>query len=275
MLKSKCFKRILKAICVVLVIVLAFSFINYFSQHVIAHIDDSFSPDYEKIEITEDTDYKSIFMQTGLGEKTSKKLINEGRFDVILQAQDLFFANDTVECQSLIKWFTREERLENELIPFYDLQPGDILVTLSTHTFGWRHGHAAVVIDEFTTIESISMGQKSSMCYIRFWQDYSNFAVLRVKDITPEQGQKVADFTQENLLDKPYSIFSGMGIKKAPDVNSKFFALHCSYLAWYAWNSFGVDTDSDGGRIVTSYDILHSDKFEIVQIYGMDPRDFI
>lgn len=275
MQKKKWYVKLIKITAVIIAVIIAFTGFNHFSQNIIAHIDQPFTPDYDKVILTKESDYKTIFLQTGLGETTAKKLISEGRFDEILEAQELFFANDDIDCHPLIKWFTREERLENELIPFYDLRPGDILVTLSTHTLGWRHGHCAIVIDEFSTVESISMGTNSSKENIRFWQDYSNFAVLRVKNITDEQGKKVADYTEENLFDRPYSIFAGFGIHKAPDINSRRFTLHCSYLAWYAWNAFGVDLDSDGGRFVSSYDILHSDEVEIVQLYGMNPRDFI
>ena len=99
--------------------------------------------------------------------------------------------------------------------------------------------------------------------------------MLRVKNKTIEERQAVAKFTIDKLLDKPYSIFSGLGLKKAPDVDSKGFSLHCSYLVWYAWNNFGVDLDSDKGRLATSFDILNSDKVEIVQLYGMDPNEFL
>ncbi|MBO5358002.1 MAG: hypothetical protein J6A78_01610 [Clostridia bacterium] len=275
MLENKWVRYILKGVAVFLAAVILIMAVNVFTQNVIAHIDDPFTPQYDRVTLTEQTDYETIFLQTGLGKVAAEKLINEGEFSKILEAQDLFFSNDEIECLPLIKWFTREERLENELIPLYDLQPGDILVTLSTHTWGWRHGHCAIVIDEYTTVESISMGVNSSKGHIRLWQDYSNFAVLRVKDKTFEERKEVADFTLEKLLDKPYSLLSGFGFKKAPDVNSKGFSLHCSYLAWYAWNAFGVDLDSDKGRLATSYDILHSDKVEIVQLYGMDPNEFI
>ncbi len=275
MQKKKWLRRLIKTIAIFLIFVIVFTGLNHFTQHVVAHIDSPFTPDYKKVALNEESDYKTIFLQTGLGEKTAKKLIEEDRFDEILEAQELFFANDEIDCQPLIKWFTREERLKNELIPFYDLRPGDILVTLSTHTWGWRHGHAAIVVDEFSTIESISMGTNSSKEHIRFWQDYSNFAVLRVKDTSDEQRKQVAEYTEQKLFDIPYSIFAGFGIHKAPSIDSRGFSLHCSYLAWYAWNAFDIDLDSDGGRLVSSYDILHSDKVEIVQLYGMDPRDFI
>ncbi len=275
MLKNKWIKRIVNIISIFLAVLLIIMLANVFAQNVVAHIEKPFTPQYERVTLTEETDYETIFLQTGLGKAAAEELINEGRFDKILEAQELFFANDKIECIPLIKWFTREERLENELIPFYDLQPGDILVTLSTHTFGWRHGHCAIVIDDFTTVESISMGENASKGYIRYWQDYSNFAVLRVKNKTIEERQAVAKFTIDKLLDKPYSIFSGLGFKKAPDVDSKGFSLHCSYLVWYAWNNFGVDLDSDKGRLATSFDILNSDKVEIVQLYGMDPNEFL
>lgn len=275
MLKKRRVKIIVKIISVILSVLILFSGVNFFTQHFVAHSKPYFTPDYDKVVLTEDTDLKTIFLQTGIGEKTAEKMIADGRFDEILEAQELFFANDNVVCSPMIKWFTREERLENEIVPLYDIQPGDILVTLSTHTWGWRHGHCAIALDKYRTVESISMLYDSSIERNYFWQDYSNFAVLRVKGITVEQGKQVADFTEENLVNKSYSIFAGFGIHKAPDVDSNSFAIHCSYLAWYAWNEFGVDLDSDGGRLVTSYDILHSDNVEIVQLYGMNPREFI
>lgn len=32
--------------------------------------------------------------------------------------------------------------------------------------------------------------------------------------------------------------------------------------------------NSDGGRLVTSADLLHSDLLEVVQVYGMNPELF-
>ncbi len=244
-------------------------------QFYISHINFGFSPDYKRVTLTESTDYDTIFLQTGLGKPAAEKLINEDRFDDILEAQDQFFKNDKVLCNPLMSIFTREDRLENELITFYDLQPGDIILSLSTHSLGWRHGHAGVVLDQYNTVESIMLGTDSSKENIRYWQDYSTVAVLRVKGKTAEERQRAADFTKANLIGKRYSVFSGFGIKKDPDYNKDSFSLHCSYLAWYAWNNFNVDLDSDGGRLVTSNDILHSDKVEIVQLYGINPNDFI
>ena len=273
-LKKKWVKKSFKVVAVLLICIILFTGANHFTQHYIAHIKPYFTPKYyDKIELTEQTDLKTIFLQTGIGEKTAEKMIKDGRFEEILEAQEDFFGFYDVECNPMIKWFTREERLKDESYSLYDLQPGDILVTLSTHTWGWRHGHSGLVYDEFSVIESIAIGVDSSKENIFYWKDYAGVAVLRVKDKTLEERKKVAEFAFENLTDRPYSLFAGFGFKKAPALDN--LKHHCSYLPWYAWQHFGVDLDSDKGRIVTSYDILHSDKVEIVQLYGMDPREFI
>lgn len=275
-LQKRWVKVTIKVTVITLSVIIALMGVLHLFQYTFTHINKPFSPknEYDMVKITPDTDLETIFLQTGIGKNTAKKMIAEGRFDEILEAQKNFFADDEIECESLIDWFTREDRLKNIKYEFYDLQPGDILVTLSTHSLGWRHGHSGVIIDENTIVESISMGIKSSKENVYFWRDYSGVAVLRVKDKSYEERKKVADFTEKELVGKDYSIFSGYGSEKAPPLSDDL-VLHCSYLSWYAWQYFGVDLDSDGGRLVTSHDILHSDKVEIVQLYGMDPREFL
>ena len=47
-----------------------------------------------------------------------------------------------------VSFFVREEHLpENCLLVLPDLQDGDILLTDCAHTFGWRHGHGALVVN--------------------------------------------------------------------------------------------------------------------------------
>lgn len=273
--KPKWFKRTFSVLISVVLIAIILLAANYVAQRYLVHNNSHFVPNYQKVTLTEETDYETIFLQTGLSKSAVDKLIKNDRFDEVLKAQEFFFEKHETECNALFDWFTREDRLTDDFITFYDLQPGDILVTLSTHSLGWRHGHAAVVIDEFNTVESIMLGVNSSKENSDYWSSYTNFAVLRVKGKTAEERKAVADFAMEKLVGKPYSLLSGFGIKKAPDCESKNFSLHCSYLAWYAWNNFGVDLDSDGGRLATTYDILHSDKVEIVQLYGLNPNDFI
>lgn len=248
----------------------------YGTQRFWAHRTGYFVPDYPQITLSESADYKTIFLQTGLGPSTVKKLLEAGDFQTILDAQATFFHPPGSECTPLLGWFTREDRLANEaIVPPVDLQPGDILLTLSTHTAGWRHGHAALVIDEDITLESIVLGTNSTLVNSSHWASYSNYAVLRIKAVTPELQQQVAQYGKEHLQGVPYRLTSGWIGPKAPKPEDAQFGLHCSYLVWYAWNQFGYDLDSDGGRLVSAHDLLGSDLLEVVQIFGMDPRNFL
>ena len=269
----------------------------YIRQRYGAHGTECFVPDYPKEELAAATDYEMIFLQTGLGPLTVQNLLEKDDMQTILDAQEDFFAPKKVNCASLIGWFTREDKLAlvtakpeegadeavarslvhtlSEYPVFADLQPGDILVTLSTHSAGWRHGHAALVLDENTTVESVMWGVDSTCGRVENWLDYANWAVLRVKDATPELQQQVAEYAKKELCGAPYHLSAGFIGAKAPKTEAPYFGGHCAYLVWYAWNHFGYDLDSDGGRLVTANDLLHSDLLEVVQLYGMDPREFV
>lgn len=272
--------KLKKVFMIVLAVILSILFLAvaviYLPQRFIAHSKEPFVPDYPRIELTPDTDYETIFLQTGLGKSAVERLKADGNFDAVLEAQKRFFTKPDVECVPMFDWFTREDRLgDTESPDFADLQAGDVLVTLSTHSLGWRHGHAGLVIDEYTVLECQRIGTKVSTEGIYYWTNYSNFAVLRLKDITPALQEEVTEYGLNQLKGKPYKLLSGIIGDKAPDINSENIGFYCTNLIWYAWNNFGFDLDSDGGKIVTSYDLLHSDKFEVVQLYGIDPRDFL
>lgn len=64
------------------------------------------------MELTENSDYDTIFLQTGLGRPAVDKLLADGNFQAILDAQDLFFNPPKGECTALLGWFTREDMLE-------------------------------------------------------------------------------------------------------------------------------------------------------------------
>ena len=264
-------KRILMILLLLAVLVLAM----YLLQRFWAHRSGYFLPDYPQVTLSEDSDYETIFLQTGLGRAAVDKLLAADDFQTILDAQQAFFHPPEASCTPLLGWFTREDRLESSGTPLVDLQPGDIVVTLSTHSLGWRHGHAGLVIDGGTTLECVVLGTDSKLVNASHWSTYSNYAVLRLKDITPELQQQIAAYSLEYLNGVPYHLTSGFIGPKAPDPDDWQFGLHCSYLVWYAWNHFGYDLDSDGGRLVSSYDLLHSDLVEVVQLYGMDPREFL
>ena len=175
------------------------------------------------------------------------------------------------ECTQLFWWITMEDRIPKEdAIPPRNLQPGDILVTLSTHSLGWRHGHVGLVLDETSVLECVTLGEKSRIVKAKHWGTYSNYAVLRVQGAPEELQQEVANYAKEHLCGVPYHLSAGLLGKKVQDIDAEHFGMQCAYLAWYAWNHFGYDLDSDGGRLVTARDLLQSDMVEVVESFGMD-----
>lgn len=275
-MKRKTVKRILLSIIITVLAVLVIVLVYYLLQRFWAHREPAFTPDYEKVVLTEDSDLDTIFLQTGIGKPAAQKLIKKDKFDKILSAQEKFFANYDTECAPLLGWFTREDRLkDNKSTAFADLQKGDIILTLSTHSGGWRHGHAGLVVGKNKILECRMWGSDSAVMGTSYWRKYTNYAVLRIKDVTPELQKQIADYAKETLCNVPYSPVAGLFGEKAPDSESDNFTLQCAHLIWYACNNFGIDLDSDGGKLVTVRDLLDCELLEVVQIYGMDPRDFL
>jgi len=198
-----------------------------------------------------------------------------------------------LECRPLLGMFTREDRLcsGNNGLENIRLKPGDILVTLSTHSLGWRHGHAALVIDENTTLEAAVLGKDAVLCSVENWYDYGDVAVLRVKckmaaagdgmkfapaeDIRlPELdgdmhiGEQAARYAMDGLQGRPYRLTAGLLGDKAPAVDTRMFGVQCAYLVWYAWQHLGYDLDDDGGRLVTCRDLLESENVDVIYKTG-------
>lgn len=264
-------KRLLRGLAAAAAVCLSF----WLLQRYWAHRNGRFVPDYPRMELTEQTDAETIFLQTGLGKTATARLLEEGELQTILDAQEALFDPPPERCVPLLGWFTREDRLVSVGPPLVDLRPGDILLTLSTHTAGWRHGHAGLVIDGDAVLECALLGQDSRLTDVEHWNTYSSYAVLRVQGTEKELGQSVADYATEHLLDVPYRLTIGLWGEKEADPDSAGFGLHCIYLPWYAWKQFGYDLDGDGGRVVTAQDLLRSDLLEVVQVYGLDPGLFL
>ena len=268
-------QKLKKFICITLVVTLTLAGVIYYLQNIHAHVKGYFVPEYERVNIDQNTDYETIFLQTGLGASAVEKLKNEGKFDEILTAQENFFNPPKVNCNNMLSVITKEERFDDFFVEIVDLQPGDILLSLSTHTLGWRHGHAGLVIDEENVLEAEIIGTNSKINPLYHFGTYGNFVHLRLRDITPEMQSEIVEFSKEYLNDIQYGLGAGFVGEKAPPYDSEQLRVQCSYLVWYAYNYFGYDIDSDGGRLVSTYDILHSDKLEVVQLFGMNPKEFI
>ena len=284
--------RLRRALLILLAAALLITGFFYLAQRFWAHREPQFRPDYEKVDLLPLLDghaltgeeYETLFLQTGLGPAAIDAQLAFGELgvEVILACQEAMFDPPEEVCTPLLGWFTREDRMVDQdgqaalAPPPADLEPGDIILTLSTHSLGWHHGHAGLVLDEEHVLECAVLGTDSAVFSVRHWRNYSNYAVLRVTSADRETREEVVDYALDHLLGVPYRLTSGFWPStKAPHPDTPGFGLHCSYLVWYAWYQMGVDLDSDGGRLASSYDLLHSDQVEVVQVFGMDPREFL
>ena len=218
-------------------------------------------------------DYEIVMSQTGLGKSAFDSLVFQGRMDKIEDYREYFlldkefycYREGVFACHESIK-DSNDEFIDNP--PFADIRNGDIIVTLSIHSLGWRHGHAAIVVDaeKGLCIQANMVGEKSGYGYVNTWKDFPMVALLRVKDESSEETEEIAKFAEDNLRGLPYSLFSGIvtgrNSEKVP------YATQCAHLVWYAYYHFGIDISPQGGRIITPYDFLKSEKLEVVQVYG-------
>ena len=148
------------------------------------------------------------------------------------------------------------------------LKNGDILLTKSTHTLYWRHGHCGIVIDAKNgiTLESLEPGTLSMQQNISKWQSYPTFKLMRLRGVNQEKLDQIAQYAAKDLVGIKYAIFAS---KK---YTSKLENVNCSQLIYQAFNRFGYDIDSNKGIFVTPEDISKSKLLDIVQIYGFNPK---
>lgn len=258
-----------------------------FFQFIFPHRTQPFRPDYPREELSpilaqtalSQEDYRTLFVQTGLAPQAIDDLLAQGREGVaqILETQEGFFATPGDASCAALGITTREHRFRDEAghilyaAPLAPLKKGDILVSFSTHTAGWCHGHAGLVLDPEggVSLESVVLGSLSDKMDVNHWRSYSTWMVLRPK-ADEETRQQVVELAREHLTNIPYSLVSGAFGDKLQPLDGAHSA-HCGYLPWYAWMAAGLDLDSDGGRIVTPLDIAGSGNLEVIQVYGIDP----
>ncbi len=239
------------------------------------------SPDYEKAdtqtilsvlnkETLDDEDYEFLFEQTGLTRVGIDDMLARGKKIQILKIHDSFFSKPEFEGEifhfmaaMIVKPFGVYEHVE--------LQPGDIIYSPSTYISFINISHAAIAIDGGDrVVEAYGYGNPTQDLPADAFFIYPEFVILRPK-AGSELGERVAEYVEDNMLEVPYDILTGIFGKKAPD---SLKTTHCSHLPWYAYYKCGVDVDSNGGKIVTPADILNSDELEIVQVYGIDINEF-
>lgn len=219
----------------------------------------------------DESDYRSIFYQTGLSRRAISMIPENSRNDKILRAQQVFFTEPAVECSKngIILW--QEQNINTIQPEIIGIQNGDILVSFCTHTYGWRNGHVGIIVDasEGKTLEAMVMGEDSCVQSIRKWQNYPSFIILRLKDVSLSEREAIAEYALKYMEGIPYGFVTDvlehiiMGDIKPADTD-------CSHLIWKSYMEFGYDLDSDGGLIVTPRDIAESPLLEVVQVYGID-----
>lgn len=269
-------KKIRKSIMTALVMILVLYFFLYWLQTSWGHRNTKKVLDYSQTPISESSGYEILFLQTGLGKRAIDKLLAGNDFGVILDIQEKFWIKSKIVCKPVFGLYSRVDKVDKDKTPaLVDLRPGDILITLSTHSVGWHHGHAGLVLDEKRVLECVKWGEKSEIVKVSHWKTYSNYVVLRVKDASMEVAREVAEYAEKNLCGVPYRLTVGMFGEKNLDVDKRTFGTHCGHCVWYAWQQFGYDLDSNGGRIVTPYEVMMSKNVEVVQVYGLNPKIFM
>jgi uncharacterized protein YycO len=245
-------------------------------------------PDYDRTDISSilnkdnlsEDDYKELFYQTGLGKIAINEIFKEdNKEEKILKFQETFFKDRKVLCEPIGIITSQESIVNDENKPMYGFDlayynDGYILITKATHSLGWRHGHAAIITnaENQETLEAVILGSNTMLQNINKWRIYPSFMMLKLKDASQKDLNEIAEFAKDTLNDKPYGLTIGLTSKKNPSPEN-IKSTQCSHLAWYPLMQFGYDVDSDGSWLVTPKDIANSDLFEVVQIYGVDPKE--
>lgn len=282
-MKEKTYKRIKTTLAVFLAFFLAVAIFASVLMALSYTVDFSarILPSYEKEDISAllqkeewtDGDYDYLYHQTGLGRSALIELKDTP--DKILEFQNAFFFEAEFR-HEMAAFTTPCDLVTNAVFPLAPLKDGDVLVSSSTHTFGWRNGHAAIVVNsaQGLTLESMALGEPSTYGTVEWFQTSSNFMILRLKEeyLKEVNPAEIAQAATENLLNVRYSLFVGFLYGKDQCKNGKTASVtHCSHIVWQAFKNFGIDIDSNGGPLVTSKDIANSPCFEVIQVNGFNP----
>lgn len=239
------------------------------------------TPDYEQVDIssllTKETlteeEYDLLYRQTGV----TKIGIDDMRTSFtgrqnLLSIQKNFF-RDYEEYSRMFGPFTYTEEIEYsssaELPVVADMQDGDILVSTSMYFSWWRFGHSALVVDGDgkRILEALEPGYTSETSSVNTFRFRANFILLRPK-VDEEIKAQVVEYAKTELLGLDYSFMVGLLSKKyngkTPDKSQ------CAHIVWLAYKQFGIDLDSNGGKIVTPHDMYKSEYMEVVQVFGLD-----
>lgn len=254
------------------------------SSHIISEYGAYFISKEKQIDIEKiisdgitDEEYMILKKQTGLSKSAVCDIMQTNNpLAELRDFQKQNFSEYNVDCNYLFFPVTKAETLNDEngkavKLKLPPLKTGDILITKSTHTLFFRHGHAALLTnaDEAETLEAMMIGMNSDYGTIAGWRRYSSLAVLRPKNLSDNEIEKVVNYAREKLYDVKYDLLSGV-FNKTKNETEEILKTHCSHLVWSAYKSQGVDIDSDGGVLILPQDLLKSEKLEVIWSYGIN-----
>lgn len=245
-----------------------------------------------------------ISEQTGINMAITEMLLEQEQEKKLLELQEAYYAPVSIETirttpLTICEYVIDENGEYTKGTSIVNLQDGDIVITKNSRFLGWRNGHAGLVVDaeKGLVLEAVMLGTNTKLCSIRGWEKYPSFLVLRLKEEFKNtyEIEKVVSFAEQNLLGIPYQLHAGIwgritGLfekeysdeKKEQKSQSRkmqddelaqvaeaaLLGTHCAHVIWYAYQQIGIDLDSDGGLLVTPYDIQNSPYLKIIQSYG-------
>ena len=213
-----------------------------------------------------DEDYDLIYRQTGLTRAYFEGLDARPDEEFILRCQnDLFFEGEYEHDADTFG--TAHDYFPDEYFAMVELEPGDVLISASVHTMGWKNGHAALVVGGSSVLQAFGVGTVSDIVSPSWFRRAANFMVLRPK-LEKSEADRVVSWALENMNGVEYSLFTGIFSPK--DQTDDPRDTQCAHLVWQAYYACGYDIDSTGGPVVSPKNIANSDLFEVIQVNGFD-----
>lgn len=246
------------------------------------HAAIPFRPAYEREDLTrilekempDESDYKTLFFQTGLGRSAVDDLWKrDDRIALFSRFQEDFFRAPDVKCFPMAITTGMDLYTDETGDPVYGFslapyQAGDVFACESTHSLGWRHGHAGLVVGHNRTLEAAMIGTDSEISSANAWRCYSTFILLRYTKADADTRSQLAQNAARSLTDIPYNL---LALSKS---GTRPGSTQCAHLVWFAYHNAGFDIDCNGGLFVTVQNLIDNPDFEVVQIFGFDPARF-
>ena len=276
-MQFRTFRRIRQIFLIGLIIAFLFTLLLFLNEERAVDPVESEPADLGSVlqkETLSDADYELLFSETGLSQSCVDAIWRrENKNELILSEQKKFHDIPDYDC-CILSLFTKSEKIidkENAAI-FYDLRPGDVLLTKSTHTLFYRHGHSALVLDEDTMLEAVAIGEKTKREDADNWGMYPTYIQLRIREEAAQSvnmsadklGKAVADYAESTYDNASYSLFAGAFGHGAESGETQ-----CAHLIADPYAHFGIAASSRKFP-ATPYSLMKSGVFEIIQYRGFD-----